>query len=331
MTPLILQFAALALAVAAAGLFLTRAADELSERTGLGRTLAGLLLVAGATSLPELIVDCNAALIGAANIAIGDLLGSSLFNLLILGCVDFLHRSQTRMLSRTSAAHALSATTSIVLTGLACLFILWRVPTTLLGIGVGPLVIGAAYFAALRMLFHDQRSNARQEKQTSRADPAQPTIRGPAIRYGLATTAIFFAGRALVEAADKLAAESGLGGTAVGTTFVAFTTSLPEIVTTASAVRMGAFDMAIGNIFGSNCFNMAIIWIVDAFYVPGPILSSVDATHAVTGLFVIIITGVATMGLLYRVEKRYWLVEPDALLVVLLGISALILVFRIHV
>jgi cation:H+ antiporter len=115
-----------------------------------------------------------------------------------------------------------------------------------------------------------------------------------------------------------------LGGTFVGTALIALTTSLPEIITTFAAVRMGAFEMAAGNIFGSNCFNMAIVPIVDLFYRPGPILQAVEPTHAITACSVIIVTGLATMGLLYRVEKRYWLLEPDALLVMLLSAASLV-------
>ena len=69
---------------------------------------------------------------------------------------------------------------------------------------------------------------------------------------------------------------------------------------------------------------MAILPFVDFFYRPGPITQAVEPSHAVTACAIIVITGLATMGLLYRVEKRYWLVEPDALLIVLLSIAALV-------
>ncbi len=116
---------------------------------------------------------------------------------------------------------------------------------------------------------------------------------------------------------------SGLSGTFVGTSMVALSTSLPEMVTTFTAARMGAYEMAVGNIFGSNCFNMAILLPVDIFYRDGSLLDAAHQDHAITAAAVIVITGLATMGLLYRVEKKYWLVEPDAGLVVVLVLAAL--------
>lgn len=337
MSTLVLQFALAAAVVAGAGIFLTRFADRISDLTGMGRSLAGLVLVAGATSLPELTVDCNAAIIGAPDIAVGDLLGSSLFNLLILGCVDLVHRSKTRMLSATSAAHALSAAVSIVLTSLVGLFILLSANVSIFGVGIGSLAIWGVYLMSVRVIFVDQRLAAiaaEGEAASILSEPRPPSAMAgsaawrPIAGYGVCAAIIVLAGRSLAVSADKLAVETGLGGTFTGTCLVAFSTSLPEIVTTITAVRMGAFDMAVGNIFGSNCFNASILWIVDAFYRPGPILSAVDSAHAITAWAVVIITGTATMGLLYRSEKRVWFVEPDALLVVLLCIGALVLVFQ---
>jgi cation:H+ antiporter len=337
MLTLVFQFALAAAVVAGAGVFLTRFADRISDLTGMGRSLAGLILLASATSLPELTVDCNAAIIGAPNIAVGDLLGSSLFNLLILGCIDLVHRSKSRMLSATSAAHALSAIVSMVLTSLVGLFIMLSTGVGVLGVGIGPLVIWGVYLLSVRVIFVDQRLAAiaaTGEAAAELAEEPSPTEAAGAAAwraiagYAACATVILLAGRFLAVTADKLAEATGLGGTFTGTSLVALSTSLPEMVTTITAVRMGAFDMAVGNIFGSNCFNASILWIVDAFYRPGAILSAVEPVHMITAWAVVIITGTATMGLLYRTEKRIWLIEPDALLVVLLCLGALVLVFQ---
>jgi cation:H+ antiporter len=108
--------------------------------------------------------------------------------------------------------------------------------------------------------------------------------------------------------------------------FVASVTSLPEIVTTLEAVRMGSRDLAIGNIFGSNAFNMIIPALGDLAS-GQPILTLASDTHLITAVAVILVTAVATMGLLYRAEKRYWVIEPDSALVLLLVFGALGLVF----
>ena len=135
---LIIQFVALSAVVATAGTFLARSADRIAESTGLGRLFVGSVLLAAATSLPELSVDVAAVRGGMIDLAAGDLLGSSLMNLLILAGVDLAQRSGRRMLSREAASHALSATLSIALTGLVGMAVLTagRLPAvTFLGVG----------------------------------------------------------------------------------------------------------------------------------------------------------------------------------------------------
>lgn len=331
MTGLILQFVLLALLIVGAGSLLATSADRIGRLTGMGSTLAGFLLLAVATSLPELVIGCNAAWIGAADLAIGDLLGSSIYNLLILGTIDLIHRSPVRILSFVSAAHALTASTSIVLTGIVLISILLPHEFEILGIGPGAWLIFASYVMSVRLVYFDQRV----AQQAASSEAATDLLEGMSFRrsvgvFTLATVVVVFCGPLLTHVAERLAVETGLGGTFVGTAFMALTTSLPEIITTFAAVRMGAFEMAAGNIFGSNCFNMATVPIVDLFYRAGPLLRAVEMTHAVTACAVIIVTGLATMGLLYRVEKRYWLVEPDALLVVLLSIASLVVVMLLN-
>ena len=106
-----------------AGNALTRCADAIAELTKLGRLLVGSIFLAAATSLPELTVDISAVRMGLPDLAVGDLLGSSLFNLLILAVADLMNSSRGRMLSRESAAHALSAVMSIALTAMAAIAI----------------------------------------------------------------------------------------------------------------------------------------------------------------------------------------------------------------
>ena len=119
-----LEFLALAAVVALAGTFLARSADQIAEITRLGRLLIGSVLLAAATSLPELTIDLSAVRQGMPDLAAGDLFGSSLMNLMILAGLDLVHRSGGKMLSRESAAHALSATLSIAFTAIAGMAIL---------------------------------------------------------------------------------------------------------------------------------------------------------------------------------------------------------------
>lgn len=324
----VVQFAGSAAVIVVAGTLLTRFGDTIAARTGLGRLLVGSMLIAVATSLPELMVDIHAARLGSPDLAVGDLMGSSLFNLLILAIADLLHRAPGGMFTRTSAEHALSATASILLTSLAGMAILAGGAGIGLGrVGIGPLLILCAYLFVLRLVYRDQRCISAGEPPRGEGEAEGTGGLGRAL-LGFAACAamIVVAAPPLARAADTIAVASGLGGTFVGTTLVALSTSLPELVATLAAVRLGAFGMAAGNIFGSNAFNMVMLFPVDLAY-DGLLLNEVSPVHVFTALAVVLVTAVVTMGQLYRVESRRMFIEPDAFLVITLVLGALTAVY----
>ncbi len=335
MTTVVLQFLGAAAVIVVAGVFLAKYGDAIADLTGVGRLLVGSVLIAGATSLPELTVDLNAIRLGMPDLAVGDLMGSSLCNLLILAVVDLLHRNQRKMFSRESAAHALSATMSIALTAIVALGILLadKLPGEYLGLGIGTWAVLVAYVGGVRLVYMDQRVSALGAKDAPQ-DVMQPpaghmTLRRAALGFAAAAAVIIVAGPFLAEAAGELAELSGLGTTFVGSTMVALSTSLPELVATVAAVRMGAFDLAIGNVFGSNAFNMALFVPLDLAQ-SGPLLGLASATHAVTGVWVIIVSSVAVMGQIYNAESRRRIIEPDAMLVGLLVMAAMASLFYLR-
>lgn len=259
-------------------------------------------------------------------------------NLVILAALDLAHRSPGKMLSREAAAHALSAILSIALTAIATLGILTapRLPGfSFLGIGIWSWGILVAYLLGIRMIFLDQRMTARivadAKAATNPVDNGNenvPSLWRPTVIFLVATIVLFFTGPRLAHAAGQLAELSGLGKTFVGTTLVAICTSLPELVASITALRMNSFDLVIGNIFGSNAFNMILFLPLDAVH-SGSLFADISPSHTVTSLAVILATSVAVLGQLYHVEKRRRLVEPDAMLMLLILGGALFLVYRL--
>lgn len=327
MTGPLLTFLALSCVIILAGLMLARFADELGEQLGFERTISGVLLLATATSLPELAVSAHAAMIPAPDLAVGDMLGSCLFNLLILAVLDMFHQKHGSMFSRTAAAHALSATASIALCAIVIVFVLVDLPWFPIRVGPGSVFIALGYIASMRLIYFDQHfGRAVSEKKPKPADAESPSLAWVLGGYLVATAIILVTAPALARTSDQLATVTGLGGTFVGTVFVALATSLPEVSTTFQALRMGAGDLAIGNILGSNCFNILAIAGVDLFFA-GDLLASISDVHAVTAACAIIATSAGTLGLLFRAEKRLWIIEPDALLVILLIVASLVLVY----
>lgn len=335
MLELFIRFLVLSSIIVLAGAALTRFADYLADHTGMGRSLAGLILLAAATSLPELSVNCRAALLpeGGPDLALGDTLGSSLYNILILAVLDLGRRSRGRMLSPVAAAHSLSATASLVLTALVALFLVIRSPLAIGGVGVGTILIAVGYLLFLRLIFFDHQYAAQQarEDHVGEDEPEKmPNLAVCVTGYLLSTCVVFVAAIFLVPLADEIADRSGLGRTFIGTSLVALSTSLPEIVTTLAAVRMGSLELAVGNIFGSNAFNVVVLLPVDMFYRSGSLLCNCKQVHVVTALAVIIATSLAMSGMLYRPKKRYWFIEPDAALVAVIVITSLGLVYALE-
>lgn len=328
MTSTVLQFLGTGAIIVIAGAALTQFGDIISDRTRLGGLLVGSILIAGATSLPELAIDIHALRLDSADLAVGDLMGSSLFNLLILAVLDLTRYSHGQMFSRASAQHAVGASVSIILTAIAAIFIFLGPQlegVTFLRVGPGTIVLVAAYAFGVRLVFSGQSGAPQAEREESSSlIPALDRLglKGAVVGYLVAAGVILAAAPFLAGSAKELAEQTGLGGTFFGTTFVALCTSLPEVTTTFSAVRMKAFDMAMGNIFGSNSFNMLIFVPLDAVF-DGSLFSSVSPTHAYTAMCVIVVTTVVILGQLRSVERRRSFLEPDALLAVALILAAL--------
>lgn len=332
MASALIQFCFAVAVVVAAGTLLARCADSIATITRLGRLLVGCVLLAGATSLPELAVDVNAARMDLPNLGMGDLVGSCLFNLLILAMADLLQRSRGALLSRLAAAHALSGAVSIALVATVGMFLLFESevqPGGVFGISWGSIAVLGGYLLGVRLVYYDQRTSmAGTENELSAA--AQDENRAPLVRavvgYVLAAAVILAIAPTLASSAGQIAELSGLGKTFIGTTLVALSTSLPELVATLAALRIGAADLAIGNVFGSNAFNMLIVFAMDVAY-DGPIFEALDPTHALTCFGVILASSIVILGQLYRVEKRILFVEPDAGLVIALALGTLWLVY----
>jgi len=323
----LLHFVAAIIPVVVAGDVLARCADTIAAKTGLGRLLVGSVFLAAATSLPELMVDISAVRMGQIDLAAGDLLGSSLFNLLILAVADLMTQGRGRMLSRASAAHALAATVSIFLTAFVAIAIQLgsHVGTISFGgIGLASVMLFIAYAFGLRLVYYAQ-------SQAAGRDPDPPSSGGGSLRLAipgflLSTGVIFVAAPFVARSAAELADLSGLGGTFIGTTLVAFSTSLPELVATLSAVRLKAFDLAVGNIFGSNAFNMLLFAPLDMAH-GSPLFAGIAQTHTLTALAVILATAIAVLGQLYSVERRIRFIEPDASLVIAIIVGTLALLY----
>ena len=167
---------------------------------------------------------------------------------------------------------------------------------------------------------------SRDEPATAPAPGGAPSPRIVIGRFVVSALTILAAAPLFAGAAKDIADHSGLSSTFVGTFLVGLSTSVPELVSSLAAVKMGAYDLAVGNLFGSNAFNMAIFFLMDVAS-PTPIFAALDPTHAVTALFAVVLMALGAAAIVYRAERRYWMIEPDSLLMVAVYVVALWLVF----
>jgi cation:H+ antiporter len=302
-----LSFALCAVLITVAGTLLSRYGDVISDKTGLSGTWIGLILLATVTSLPELVTGASAVVLAdTPNLALGDILGSCVFNLLLLTILDILQREES-VFSRASRGHILSAGFGVLLLGFIGfnLLIGGNAPQYVIGhLGANSVVIVLIYAVAMRSVFRYERAERAAYTEERAERYPHITLQQAIWRYAGAAAVVVAAGIALPFVGKALADAMGWHLTFVGTLFIAAATSLPEAVVTISALRIGALDMAVSNLLGSNLFNGLIVAVDDALYIKGPILAQVSPLHGLSALSAIMMTGVAIIGLIYRPRER---------------------------
>jgi cation:H+ antiporter len=312
----------------ASSILLVLAATKLAEygeviavRTRLGGLFVGTLLLAGATSLPELLTTISSVNQGAPNLAAGNLLGSCMFNMLVLALLDLINR-QARILRRVAMRHALSAGLAILLLGMTAFFLLADIGATIGWVGVDSLLLVATYIVGVRLI---QSNNLAVSGAPETAGEIEgvPTLRRGLIGFAGAAAVLVVVTPWLVSSSKEIAEITGLSTGFVGTALLALVTSLPELVTTIAAVRLGAFDMAVGNLFGSNAFNVFALGLTDLFFLPGRFLGAIDPAFALVALLGLLLTSLGLMGNLARVERRLLFIETDALIIILVYVGGM--------
>lgn len=322
-------FAACAMVIIYSGTKLSNYGDKISELTGLGRAWIGLILMASVTSLPELITGISSvAIVNAPDLAAGDIFGSCIFNLLILSVLD--SRLKQPLFSMVKSSHIVAAICGIILLAVAgmSIYISQEIPT-LLWISYSTLVIFLVYLITIWIIFkYEQTALAEapvvKTPSLSRAAGLKQAIGGYSLHaFIVIGTAVF-----LPYFGEEIALTTGLGNSFFGTLFMASATSLPELVVSLAALRMGALDMAVGNLLGSNVFNIFILGIDDVFYAKGSLFRDISSSHLLSVFITIIMTAVVGLGLLFKPKKKQvWLLSVDTFILVVLYTTLIIYLF----
>ena len=320
-------------AIVYAGTKLSRYGDVIAEKTGLGRTWIGVVLMSAVTSLPELVTGIGSVTYAdVPDIAVGDVLGSCVFNMLILAILDAVYKPMP-ISTKAQQGHVLSAGFGILLLSSVSLSLFLHHRVMTLGwLGIYSLFFTTVYFFAMRIVYqHEKKEIARVVKDAAAEfQYGEISTRSAVLNYSFNAVIVIIAAMFLPKIGEGIATATGLGQSFVGTIFIAISTSLPEVVVSVAAVKMGAVDLAIGNLFGSNIFNIFILGIDDLFFVKGPILSYSNQNHAISALCAMMMTAIAIIGLTYRAEKKRLIIAWDSVMIVLLYLVNLVLLYRLR-
>ena len=288
------------------GTKLARYADAIAEKTGLGRIWVGLMLLALITSMPELVTGVSSVtLVDDPDLGLGTLLGSCIFNLSILALLDILSRSGP-VLSQASLRHIASAGVGILLAAVAIGGILAgeRFPGLALGwVGIPSIIIFILYLVVIRQVFRFERSHQQPPPASSLRYEAHST-KSVWLKFALAAVAVIGAGIWLSFVGDEIAGTYNLSTTFVGSLFLAIGTSMPELVVTITALRLGAVDLAVADILGANMLDLAHIFTVDLFFSKGALMASVSGTHLITAVVIAGMSLIVIIGLWFRQKRK---------------------------
>ena len=319
-----ISFVLTAAVIVAAANQLAKYGDVIAVRTRLGGMFIGVLLLAGATSLPEVLTSISSLNQNSPNLAAGNLLGSNTFNMLLLAILDIASFKQ-RILRKAAIKHALTGSLAVFLIGLVVFFILADIDLHIGWVGIDSLVILLAYIVSVKLI--QGNASTHDPKTLPEIPENTPSLKKGIIGFAISAAVLILITPVMVKNANTIAELTGLGTSFIGTTLVALVTSLPELVTTLAAAKIGAADMAIGNLFGSNMFNMFAIGLTDLFYTEGRFLSVIDPSFLLIGMFGFLMTGMALIGNLAKLEKKIWFLEVDALALILVYIASILLLF----
>ena len=331
MLTLWLSFLICALIIIFTGTKLTRYGDIIAEKTGLGRVWIGAALIPLATALPEITSCVGAARIKAPNLAIGNIFGSIMFNLLIIAIADFAH-GPGPLLKEITPGQIITAILGIFLCAIAALSMLLKPSFLFVGVGIDSLILIILYFLGIVVIFKyskktkpDNVLGVSEEKYTAYSLPLTN------IKFLIAATIIIFTAMKLARIANNLADLTGWGTTFMGTIILAFVTSLPELVTALAAIRIKAYDLSVGIVLGANILNMTIPFFSDIFYDGPPILSVVSPQHIISALMAIILTSIAIASVVYKPKKAVFHLGIAAWLIFLGYFLGIFLIFKVGI
>jgi cation:H+ antiporter len=343
---LALIFAGCAAVIWIAGIQLSSTTDVLDDRLHLGSALGGAVLLAIATNLPEIAITVTAAVTHQIGVAIGNILGGIAIQTLVLVALDaFGGGKRTAPLTYRAASLGLVLEAGLVIAVLTVAVMGSQLPSSLQFGRVAPasMLVGVLWLAGVFLLGRARGHLPWQESGEAPDNQEPPQGHSKRVRneqatarkistaragfvFAAAAAATLAAGYALEQSGDQIAGHIGLTGVLFGSTVLAAATSLPELSTGITSVRLGDTQLAMSDIFGGNAF-LPVLFLVATLIAGQPVLPRARSSDIyLTGLG-ILLTTIYIFGLIFRPRRAIARMGPDSLAVLLLyglGIAGLI-------
>lgn len=293
-----------------AGVRLAKYGDQIAYLTGMGHLWVGTLLIGFATSLPELATTSSASFLQAPDIAVGNIFGSNIFNIAIIAFADLIFVREIAALRRPRPFHLLTVIFIFLITNMVLVGLFIGKQPMLFTLAPTSLIIILLYIISQLTIFHNEKLYQTMQlgrKEEEKGDDKKlEEPKKTYIMFSLMAFLILISGLALAWSAKEIVTISPIEESFMGNIFVALSTSLPELVTVCAAVRMRSFDLAIGDVFGSNLFNVSIIFFADLFFV-GDIYNCVDTmTQLGAAIFSMLMLSLLSIGVIIKKPKRIW-------------------------
>lgn len=342
---LVLIFAGCAAVIWVAGVRLSDSTDVLDDRLHLGSALGGVVLLAIATNLPEIAITVTAAASNHIGVAIGNILGGIAIQTLVLVALDVAGARRRAPLTYQAASLSLVLEASLVIAVLSVAVMGSQLPSSLQFGRVAPasILIALIWLAGVLLLNRARghlpwqesgeapdnqgrpQGHSKHQKNQNATAKKVSTRRAVGV-FSVAALATLAAGYFLEQSGDALAGHIGLSGVLFGSTVLAAATSLPELSTGITSVRLGDAQLAMSDIFGGNAF-LPVLFLVATLVSGQPVLPHAQSTDIyLTGLGMVL-TVVYVFGLLFRPRRVIARMGPDSLVVLVLyglGVAGLV-------
>ncbi len=317
------------------GARLTHVLDAIAEKTGLGRLFVGMLLLGVITSLPEVANVITASANGVPQLAVNNLLGSAAINILLLALAD-------AVIGRDAASSVVADPATLMMCAL-CMLVLALVAaavtagdTAVFGIGVfsASIAVFSVTAFALAMSYGKRAPWTLRDHSSDRAREAVAEVSKPLRRLILisvvAAMAIFAAGYALSVTGDVIAQRTGLGEGFVGFMLIGVATSMPELSTIVTALKLRRHEMAFGQVLGTNFVNLSLFALADIVYPGGPVVNELGRFEVLSALLGLSLVGVFLVGLLERRDATILRMGYDSALVIVLFVGGAGLLYAVR-